>query len=244
MIYRLGSVPYLNAKPLLAGWQDPIAFLPPNRLSRALTTGDLDAALVPVLFPLEHPEYLLVDGVGIGSRGAVYSVILVSSVPQNQIRTIARDPESLTSNLLAWVLFDQYLKQPIDLVDSDYSADAKILIGDRAMDFRRSNPETPVMDLGEMWWKETALPFVFAVWAIRPQLERSEALDLAEKLRTAKTRGMATLSSFIRNPRDYQYLHHDLHYPIGPEEKAGIDRFADGLHRGGLLPRLPRMKWI
>ena len=77
---RLGSVPYLNARPLLSGLSGrpgiSLLLLPPARLAAELREGSLDAALVPVLAPLTRTGYRLVEDLGIVSDGPVRSVLL------------------------------------------------------------------------------------------------------------------------------------------------------------------------
>jgi predicted solute-binding protein len=75
---RIGTVPYLNARPLTYGLYggDEVTLLHdlPSQLARDLAGGNLDAALVPALVCAERPEYRVVPGIAIGSDGAVESV--------------------------------------------------------------------------------------------------------------------------------------------------------------------------
>ena len=84
---RVGSVPYLNARPLTRFIASPVAKLDPNELAAELRAGKLDVALVPLMEVLESPAdtYRVVDGVAIGSERSVYSVYLNSSVPLGKI---------------------------------------------------------------------------------------------------------------------------------------------------------------
>src|SRR5205814_216389 len=76
---------------------------------------------------------------------------------------------------------------PIDAAAERVDADAVLLIGDRAMKaclpgFRYA------YDLGEAWHEWTGLPFVYALWAVRP---RANLGGVEEALNEAKRQGLA-----------------------------------------------------
>ncbi len=109
-------------------------------------------------------------------------------------------------------------------------ADAVLLIGDRAM--RACLPGfAHAFDLGQEWFDWTALPFVFAVWAVR------EGVDLRgvdEAPRKAKQRGLDRVGPIAHEeaPRlgldagfCRGYLSTILHYDLGPREQAGLHHF-------------------
>src|SRR5476651_411091 len=88
---RVGSVPYLNAKPLTRFIASDVAKLDPNQLAAELRAGKLDVALVPLMEVLESPAetYRVVDGLAIGAERSVFSVYLNYSVPLAKIKTVA-----------------------------------------------------------------------------------------------------------------------------------------------------------
>src|SRR5579871_2149479 len=75
---RIGSVPYLNARPLTHAIATEVRLLEPSRLALDLREGHLEAALVPVMEVLEAPAamYRIVNSVAIGTQRSVYSVYL------------------------------------------------------------------------------------------------------------------------------------------------------------------------
>jgi hypothetical protein len=75
-VLRAGSVPYLNAAPLVRGLEGRLRLLPPSRLAVELQAGRLDAGLVSVTEPLLHDGYDILDGYGVASDGEVFSVFL------------------------------------------------------------------------------------------------------------------------------------------------------------------------
>ena len=101
---RIGSVPYLNAVPLTWGLEAEACFEPPSRLVSRLHRGELDAALVSITEVLLNPGYSVLDGVGIVSRGPVYSVVLAHRRPLEELQSIELDPASCTSVQLLKVL--------------------------------------------------------------------------------------------------------------------------------------------
>lgn len=221
---RLGSVSYLNAKPLLYGLEARLAT--PAVLAGWLRAGEVDAALVPVVEVMENPVYWLVDGLGIGCLGPVYSVFLALRKPLGEVRRVALDPASRTSVRLTRWLLEQHHGLPVEYVDRGEAADAQLLIGDPAIAFRHANPEVPLLDLGEAWREATGLPFVFAVWALR-----APDAELAERLRAAARKGLAARTEIARQPWELEYLTQHIRYELGEPERAGLARFAAAIER-------------
>jgi len=106
--FRVGSVPYLNAAPLTRGIESELIFATPARLAGMLQRDELDAALVSITEVLFNDRYDVLDGIGIGSIGEVYSVILAHRKPLEEAREIFCDTASLTSvNLLKVLLAEK-----------------------------------------------------------------------------------------------------------------------------------------
>jgi len=255
MMPRLGSVPYRNVAPLVEGLDPAPVSLVPARLAEELAAGCLDAALVPIAEYLRAPgEYVLVDNVAVASRGEVYSVILIPDwPPQNEadglevlrpLWKIALDPDSRTSALLTRVLMEAGCGVFPKYVHPDDEADARLLIGDPAMAFRRENPEKPVIDLGLLWKRWTGLPFVYAAWVVRRERATRE---LGDFLRGVKERGLAARPRIARDGDELRYLTENIRYDLGDEEKAGISafaRYAQGLRKSGVSPDALTPVWI
>lgn len=173
--FRLGSVPYVNAIPLVhafQSWQDlPVSvhYDVPSQLPARLQQGDVDAILVSTFFALSQPGLRMADGVGIASNGPVKSVRLFSKVDPAKIKTLALDASSMTSNALAQiVLRERYdarfttTSAAPDLRAMLSIADACVLIGDIGME--ADAPGLQILDLGLEWQKLTQKPFVWAAW--------------------------------------------------------------------------------
>ena len=163
--FRIGSVPYLNATPLIRGIEDRVVFATPARLAEMLRRDELDAALVSVTEVLLNDRYDILDNVAIASLGEVYSVFLAHRVPLEKITEVFCDTASLTSvNLLKVLLAERGLKpefKPLPDYATASQCDAVLLIGNPAIDFQRAPHEHEIFDLGFAWLELTNLPFVF-----------------------------------------------------------------------------------
>lgn len=236
---RLGCVQYLNSKPLIYGCDAPVVFEHPSALARDLASGALDVALVPVFEALRSPGYLAADDVAIACDGPVFSVFLAHRGPLAEVRRVALDPASLTSAHLLRVLLTEFHGLQI-VADADAEDDAKLLIGNQAIDFRAHPREGwRFLDLGEEWRRCTGLPFVFALWLMRPDLP--DAAAVAEELRALKRDGLAHIPQIVQADREHdaalatRYLTQHIHFDCGPREKAGLERFRELLAKHGFI---------
>jgi chorismate dehydratase len=241
--FRVGSVGYLNAVPLTRGIEDEVQFATPARLAQLMREDKLDAALVSLTEVLLTDRYDVLDEIAVASLGEVCSVLLAHRMPLEQVQTIHCDPASLTSvNLLKVLLAERGLRPqfvPLNEYAAASGLDAVLLIGDPAIEFARAGHPHTLWDLGSAWNELTGLPFVYAVWALRRGLDN---LKLRQALREAREFGLDTLDSIIRNRDDFDlefrkdYLGWDIHYHLGPDERRGIQRFAELLEKHGLGP--------
>jgi predicted solute-binding protein len=108
--FRVGSVPYLNAAPLVRGIEGGISIATPARLAELLQKDELDAGLVSITEVLFHDRYDVLDGIAIASLGEVKSVLLAHRRPLAEAKEIFCDTASLTSiNLLRVLLAERGL---------------------------------------------------------------------------------------------------------------------------------------
>lgn len=230
--FRVGSVRYLNAVPLTRGIEDEIVFATPSELAKMLQRDELDAALVSVTEVLFNDRYDILDGIAIASLGEVKSVLLAHRKPIEEAKEVFCDTASLTSvNLLRVLLAERGLKpefKPLASYDFKALPDFALLIGDPALDLVLGPHEHNIWDLGAAWFEMTALPFVYAVWALRRGLENSA---LRRQLAEAREFGLDTLDHIIRNRTEYtedfrkDYFGWHIHYHLGADEKRGLAKF-------------------
>ncbi|MGC1480919.1 MAG: MqnA/MqnD/SBP family protein, partial [Chthoniobacterales bacterium] len=134
--WRVGSVPYLNARPLFETL-DGVELEVPSILSARFAAGEFDAALIPIFAVLERGGGPVVDDVAIACDGAVHSVFLAYRGELKDVRSVAMDPASRTSVNLLRCLLRGF--RGIDFSESSAVEDAdqaRLLIGDPAMAFR------------------------------------------------------------------------------------------------------------
>ena len=115
----------------------------------------------------------------------------------------------------------------------------RLLIGDQAIRFRAKHREHyHYWDLADTWTKITSLPFVFAVWLIRPEIENAK--EIADKLRALRKRNVASIDELARSQSEVspafcrKYYREHLLFDFGEREKAGLREF----HRRCLLNKI------
>ena len=241
---RIGAVTYLNSRPLvqhlgrLLPWAS-ISLDYPSRLADQLASGQLDAALIPSVEYFRRPGYEVISDACVAARGEVMSVRLYCRVHPGQIRTLALDEGSRTSAALTRVILAEHFgvfpdsePLPLEATTADTTADAVLLIGDRAM-HAPAERFARVIDLGEFWYEWTGLPFVFAMWVARRD---SKTEGLEETLSHARDLGVEDIASIARTeaPRlglsettAFTYLTQNLHYHMTSAERSGLRLFCE-----------------
>jgi len=244
---RIGCVKYLNAQPLVYGWPGKIVFDHPAALSEQLANGALDVALVSSFEFFRNSIYAIVDSVSIASDGPVGSVFLAHATDWSQINEIEMDPASLTSvNLLRCLLAEAEQRIPLvnqagDKLEPLGTGKARLLIGDQAIHFRNKYGERyRYWDLGGEWQRAVGLPFVYALWLIRPEIEN--APEIATRLREQRNANLADLDAVIAAQTEFgpefceYYYRHCLRFNLGSREKEGLHEFQALCQKHGLLP--------
>lgn len=249
---RLGAVSYLNSKPLI---EDLQSLLPksdivldyPSRLADALSSGDLDVALIPSVEFFRGSNYQIISTACVAARGPVMSVKLYCRVHPGQVRSVAMDEGSRTSAALARVILAERYgvypttePLPMDSVTTASSADAVLLIGDRAMHQPDESFEE-VIDLGKMWYDWTGLPFVFAMWVARQDADISgieAALDESRDRGVAAIRRIASEQApllALDRTTAQDYLSQNLNFHLTSAERSGLELFRQLAQQQNLL---------
>jgi predicted solute-binding protein len=209
----------------------------PSGCADRLAAGTADIGIVPS-FELLSQELEPIPGTGIACRGAVRSILLVSSRPPDQIRTLAADSSSRTSVQLARMILDlkygvrpKVVRHAPDIESMLRIADAGLIIGDPALRIEPSLLPYHSLDLGAEWLDITGLPVVFAVWAARPGVP---VAGLEDAFRDSCRYGRARIDEIVaaEAPRRElapalarDYLLHKIVYELGAEEYEGLERF-------------------
>ena len=276
---RISAISYLNTAPLMwdfehggtdplaenaNGWgtQFEISYTLPSACARSLADGTADIGIIPAAAYTEIPGLQVLPEVAIASRRAVRSILLVSNVPLEKVRTVALDTSSMTSVALTKVLFQKWLgggrtftamAPNVDQMLAEH--DAGLLIGDPALKIDRKRYHT--LDLAEEWIRHTGKPFVFAFWAVRADAlkEASPALDLAAVFQKSRDQGLepSNLNQIVREwaPRlgmsetDVRnYLTQNIHYRLDAGCLEGLQLFYRYAAEVGALPPAPELQFV
>lgn len=262
---RLGSVNYLNCRPLvhgLGGDDDPLftlRFDPPVVCASLLDAGEIDLGLIPTIAYNDRPDDRVVPGVSIASDGPVASVALFTKVPVREIRSIALDTSSRTSVALTRILCARrfeiapaFERHHPDLVSMLAGHDAALLIGDPALftDHRAiGHGEVEKIDLGEVWTAMTGLPFVWAFWAGRADGMTPAAVG---RMQDAKAAGVtisdALADAYVAATPEHRdlarrYLSGNIQFDLTERMLAGVRTYyreaeALGLIAAAVEPRM------
>ena len=258
------KVPALSERSESKGWgtQFEISYTLPSACARALAEGTTDIGIIPAAAYAQIPGLQVLPGIAIASRRAVRSILLVSKVPIERVRTVALDTSSLTSVALTKVLFEKWLgggrvytPMPPDIEKMLAAHDAALVIGDPALKVDPTRYQT--LDLAEEWIRRTAKPFVFAFWAVRGAAlgEVDPALDLAAIFRDSRDHGLepSNLQQIAREwaPRlglseaDIRtYLTANIHYQLDAGCLEGLQLFYRYAAEIGVLPAAPELRFV
>ncbi|MGC1613492.1 MAG: menaquinone biosynthesis protein [Candidatus Acidiferrum sp.] len=144
---RISIVQYLNTAPLVWGFTNgPLAgkyelsFTVPSQCAEALRTGAADIAIIPAIEYQRIPGLVVLPDLAIASQNRVRSLLIVSTKPIEQARSIALDCSSRSTQALTRILAAEYWKidpkfseAAPDLPAMLEKADAALLIGDPAL---------------------------------------------------------------------------------------------------------------
>lgn len=224
--FRIGGVPYGVGAPLLAGLEsDPaVEFVreAPTRLIERLRAGDLDAALVSSIEAIRGHDYLAVPTLGIACKREIRSVRAFRRRSAS-ICTVGVDASSATSvALLRLLLANVFARDVASDVRFETIAptrspdtlphDLVMLIGDAGLEADPGARE--VWDLGREWCQWTGLPFVFALWILRPD---ADVHALVPVLHAARERG--------RRLGPVDGTAGKAHYELDDDDRRGLLRF-------------------
>jgi len=264
--FRLSIIDYLNAAPLNHGFKHGLGyehfhlkFQVPSICSDQLRRGEVDAGLVSSIEYLRIPDVKIVPGLCIASPKRVRSVIILSKVPPESIRSLALDTSSRTSVVLSQILLkERYGVQPEvhdmgpDLAGMLEEHDAAIMIGDAAMKVRRDG--LLVLDLAEEWHAWTGLPFVFALWLVRndapmPDLPGGVAPFFHRSLELGQQQLPAIIEEAWRSIgwtklELREYLTENISYHLGEAERESLALFYEKAVRHGFAPDLKPLSFL
>jgi predicted solute-binding protein len=214
-----------------------LEFRIPSGCADQLASGAADIGIVPS-FELTRLNLDVIPGPGIACRGPVRSILMISSRPASQIRTLAADSSSRTSVELARVILERkygispaMIRQPPDLEAMLRSADAALIIGDPALRIDPVRLPYFIYDLGTEWVEMTGLPMVFAVWAGRTEVVTAA---IEEAFRESCRFGRARIEEIIASEaprREFapslvrEYLTRNIVHELEARDYEGLELF-------------------
>lgn len=254
MGYTVGSVPYLNSKPLVKPleWAGPdakvaVRYAVPSLLPAMLDSGGADAIMVSSIHALTSPDSRVAAGLSIGSQDEVLSVRLFSKVPPAHIKSLATDQSSMTSNALALIVLaelhgvkPQFSPCPPSLRTMLRDHDACLMIGDNGMG--ADGEGLTVLDLGSEWRRLTGLPFVWALWVGHAGLTPELVGLLQEAMRESRSDWGRVIQDAAEEtgftPQQCRhYLTELMDYRLTDEHLQGLREFGRLAASTGLIDR-------
>ncbi|SEF54227.1 chorismate dehydratase [Bryocella elongata] len=235
-----------------------IAYTTPAQCAAQLHAGAADLGLIPIAELDEH--LAIVPGCTIASTSEVRSILLLVKNPHafsvdealHQVRTVAADSASRSSLAYAKVLFAHFhgnrpgfVQQPAEPLSMLEHADAALLIGDPALLAREhrqaidaAQPHLLWLDLAQLWRDRTGLPWVAAVWAVRPEAlghhSGVTAQQLIDDTNNSRIAGKANVETLVAEwaPRIglpdqtvRTYLTQNIHYDLDDDCLRAIQLF-------------------
>jgi chorismate dehydratase len=243
-------------------------------LNMLLRAGKVDLSPSSSIEFLRNADlYTLIEGHSVSSRGPVGSILLFADRKIEALdgTAVYVSSQSETSIGLLAVIARKFYGVEYDLRISDYPqiTDERsfLLIGDDALRHWNAvstgqgseGARTPfVYDLGDLWYRYTGLPFVFALWMVRRQSPYADGLieglnpagshtgtELSQSLLDrfvadlGKARGIAltrlhelarhvALRSFMSESEILRYWDR-LDYDLSDDHKRGLKLFGDYL---------------
>jgi chorismate dehydratase len=263
---RISAISYLNTAPLMWDFRHgsvafDISYTVPSGCAAQLAAGSADIGIIPAAAFANTPGLAIIPGVAIASKRSVRSILLVSKVPLEKIKTVALDNSSLTSVALVQILFAkcwggnrQFVSASPDLQKMLEQHDAALVIGDTALQVDRSRYIT--YDLAEEWIQFTGKPFVFAFWAVRQAALKEFSPDyLTSIFQHSRDNGLksGSLNDIAREwaPKlnlaesDVKsYLTKNIHYDLDRECVEGLSLFFDYAQQCRLLPPVQHLRFL
>ena len=181
---KISVVQYLNSVPLIWGMlhgrqqgKYELQFATPACCADAVREGSADVGIIPAIEYHRLEEAEIMGGISIASKARVRSVLLLSHLPIEAVRSVAVDTSSRTSAAFLRILLGRFYSRNVSFLPAAprpdemlKQADAALVIGDPALAYRGP---ARIYDLAEEWKRFTGLPFVFAFWAGRREKDLS-----------------------------------------------------------------------
>jgi chorismate dehydratase len=263
MKLRIGKITYANLFPIFHILQkecdcSEYEFIEgaPSDLNKKICKGEIDISPSSSIEFLRHADkYTLIENHSISSHGPVGSILLFSKRPIEALNgvTVLTSSQSDTSVALIQIILQKFyeiacfFKSTSDPAEKAFrSHEAYLLIGDEALVEALKWPRLFIYDVGELWYRNTGLPFTFALWIVRRESLNGKA-DLlkrfTEDLNKAKKEALKDLPAVaaasplrhILSEEELVSYWKGISYDFGEEHKKGFDLFRKYAEELGLI---------
>jgi chorismate dehydratase len=144
---RISIVQYLNTAPLVLGFTDgplrgkyDLSFTVPSKCAEDLRAGRADVAIIPAIEYQRIDNLVVLPDMSIASKRQVRSLLLVSKKPVREVRSLALDRSSRSTQALTrilcaekWAIAPNFIEAAPNLAEMLMQSDASLLIGDPAL---------------------------------------------------------------------------------------------------------------
>ena len=268
---RISAISFLNTVPLMWDFENgeseaalrehfEFRYTIPSQCAEELLSGSADIGIIPVAAYTTIPDLMIIPEVSIASKKQVRSILLVSKVPVEKIRSVAVDHSSRTSTALLKVFLKKFVgidpgftEQAPNLVEMLRWHDAGMLIGDPALQV--SSARHYIYDLAEQWQRWTLLPFVFAFWAIRKAAVQTVPVnvDVAAVFQQSRDHGLQHVQEIaafwssrlnLKPAVIEEYLTSNIDYSLDQANVDGLKLFYRYAAELNVLPAAPELRFV
>ena len=228
----------------------------PSDLNRKIREGKIDISPSSSIEYLRNPgRYELIENHSISSAGPVGSIFLFSkrSIETLNGLTILTSSQSETSVALLKIILNKFyaidcaLKPSAEPIERGIRSNtAYLLIGDEALREALRWPELYIYDIGDLWHKNTGLPFTFALWIAGKDCcigNKGLLRKFNDDLNKAKISALKNLREIAAESPLKDILSEDelvlywegISYDLGDEHKKGLELFRKYAEEMGLI---------
>lgn len=271
---RVGSIEFINSLPVDFGWLSGAVSLKaeavsgsPRALNQKIKDGEIQISPVSSFFYAQNAaSFYILPNLSISSLSGVESVLLMSKKPIGELKEtpiLLTAKGQTTPSLLQILCQKKYGFRPIlDPPDKARLAnlakeEAFLVIGDDALLWsdRAKQYDFIKTDLAVEWNSWTALPIVFALWAVRRDFFGANAgqVNAAHRaLMESKRFGLENPSAIRAEAARKISLKEDalrkyfslLSYDLNDEAQKGLELYFQYCHECGLVDQKPEIQFM
>jgi chorismate dehydratase len=245
---RISAITYLNTKPFLYGITHSsimdnieLSLDIPSVCADKLKSGTVDIGIIPVAEMNDVVGANILTDFCIACSGKVRTVVLVSQVPLEEVKSIILDYQSRTSvqlvRILArdlWQIHPEWKNGGVNYIEEDIKGStAGVIIGDRV--FEAENKFPYVYDLGEAWKALTGLDFVFACWVANKPIDDAFVKQFSEALHDGIVHIPEVIAEYQQRYPDYPfetYFRENIFYHMDDSKRKGMELFLKLIIKG------------